>query len=66
MIMAEGAVVVVETTIVAVVVVPLVIHPVTVALQHILQFEKVVVIQDLVPGLNIEDKQMVKHATILY
>jgi len=61
-----GAAVIVETTIVAVVVVPLAIHPVTVALQHTLQFEKVVVIQDLVPGLNIEDKQMVKHATILY
>lgn len=66
MIMVVGAAVVVEITIVAVAVVPIAIHPETVVLQHILQFRKVVVIQDLVPGLKIEDNQMVKHATILY
>lgn len=60
------AVVVVVIIIVAVVVVLLAIHLEIVAHQHIHQFEKAVVIQDLVPAHNIEDNQMVKHATILY
>jgi len=68
MTMVVEAVVVVVTIIAVVVVVVglLVIHPEIEAHQHIHQFERVVVIQDLVPARNIEDNQMVKHATILY
>lgn len=66
MTMVVEAVVAVVTIIVVVVVVLLAIHLGIVAHQHTHQFEKVVVIQDLVPVHNIEDNQMVKHATILY
>lgn len=64
MIMVVEAVVEVVIIIVVVVVAPLVIHLEIVEHQHIHQLEKVVVIQDLVPVRNIEDNQMVKHATI--
>jgi hypothetical protein len=64
MIMAVEAVVEVVIIIVVVVVAPQAIHLEIVEHQHILQLEKVVVIQDLVPVHNIEDNQMVKHATI--
>jgi len=64
MIMAVGAVVEVVIIIVAVVVAPLAIHLEIVEHQHIHQLEKVIVIQDLAPVHNIEDNQMVKHATI--
>lgn len=66
MIMAVEAVAAVVIIIVAAVVVQLAIRPEIEALQPIHQFEKVVVIQDLVLARNIEDNQMVKHATILY
>lgn len=66
MIMAVEAVAAVVTIIVAAVVVQLAIHLEIEALQPIHQFEKVVAIQDLVLARNIEDNQMVKHATILY
>lgn len=66
MIMVVEVVVAAVTIIVEAVVVLLVIHLVIVVHQHIHLFEKVIVIQDLVPARNIEDIQMVKHATILY
>jgi len=64
MIMAVEAVVGVVIIIVVVVAALLAIHLEIVERQHIHQLEKVVVIQDLVPVRNIEDNQMVKHATI--
>lgn len=66
MIMVVEAAVVVVTITVAVVVVPIAIHPETVVHQLIHQLEEAVVIQDLVLDHNIEENQMVKHATILY
>lgn len=66
--MVVEAVVVVVTIIVAVIVVVvlLAIRPEIVVHQHTHQSVRVVVIQDLVLAHNVEDNQMVKHATIHY